>query len=190
MEQVEINQRLNLSRLLALIGLLLLLGSYFGGTLFEYRDPVTGELEFDEENLSFQPYPFLIEMDEAEEIDTAPELVEHLGETLYAYFPSGWWSYLIGYQTMPVWRVSLEAPNYPKESYPDGINVFFTLTDFRGRVVEMNVINHYIGMDPMDLGAFDVRRMVPFVYLVFSLFILVFLFYGGPGWWLPLLLSN
>ncbi|MEC8844686.1 MAG: cytochrome C, partial [SAR324 cluster bacterium] len=57
-------------------------------------------------------------------------------------------------------------------------------TDFRGRVVEMNVINHYIGMDPMDLGAFDVRRMVPFVYLVFSLFILVFLFYGGPGWWL------
>jgi len=184
LEQVEISQRLNLSRLLALIGLMLLLGSYFGGTLFEYRDPVTGELEFDEENLSFQPYPFLIEMDEAEEIDTAPELVEHLGETLYAYFPSGWWSYLIGYQTMPVWRVSLEAPNYPKESYPDGINVFFTLTDFRGRVVEMNVINHYIGMDPMDLGAFDVRRMVPFVYLVFSLFILVFLFYGGPGWWL------
>ena len=53
MEQVEISQRLNLSRLLALIGLLLLLGSYFGGTLFEYRDPVTGELEFDEENLSF-----------------------------------------------------------------------------------------------------------------------------------------
>ena len=101
MEQVEISQRLNLSRLLALIGLLLLLGSYFGGTLFEYRDPVTGELEFDEENLAFQPYPFLIEMDEAEEIDTAPELVEHLGETLYAYFPSGWWSYLIGYQTMP-----------------------------------------------------------------------------------------
>ena len=48
----------------------------------------------------------------------------------------------------------------------------------------MNVINHYIGMDPMDLGAFDVRRMVPFVYLVFSLFILVFLFYGGQGWWL------
>ena len=65
MEQVEISQRLNLSRLLALIGLLLLLGSYFGGTFFEYRDPVTGELEFDEENLSFQPYPFLIEMDEA-----------------------------------------------------------------------------------------------------------------------------
>ncbi|MBC8257481.1 MAG: cytochrome C [SAR324 cluster bacterium] len=177
-------KRLRLSQVLALTALVLLVFSYVGGPYFEYRDPVTDEVEFDEENLSFQPFNFFLEEDEYEVIDVPNELKAHLGETLNAYFPSGAWSYLIGYQTMPIWKVSLEAPQYPKHSYPDGIPVFFTLTDFRGKVVEMNVINHYIGMDPMDLGGFFVRKLVPLVYLVFSLMIIVFLFYNGPGWWI------
>ena len=164
----EINKRLRLSQIMAVLALVLLVGSYVGGPYFEYRDPVTDELEFDEENLSFQPFEFLLEEDEYEEVDVAHEQVGNLGNTLYAYFPTGAWSYLIGYQTMPVWKVSLEAPQYPKYAYPDGIPVLLTLTDFRGKVVEMNVINHYIGMDPMDVGAFFVRKIVPFVYFLFA----------------------
>jgi hypothetical protein len=177
-------KRLRLSQVLTVIGLLLLGFSYLGGDLFIYHDPVTGEVEFDEENLSFQPFKFLMDLEQAEEVDTPPELVSHLGEQRYAYFPEGWWALLIGYKTLPVWRVSLEAPQYPKASYPEGIPVFFTLTDFRGKVVEMNVINHYIGMDPMELGAFTVRKLVPFVYLLFLIMLLGMVWYSGPGWWM------
>ena len=180
----EIIKRMQLSQIMALLALVLFIGSYIGGPFFEYRDPVTGEVEFDEENLSFQPFEFLLQEDEYETVYVAHEQVENLGETLNAYFPTGAWSYLIGYQTMPVWKVSLEAPQYPKDVYPDGIPVLFTLTDFRGKVVEMNVINHYIGMDPMDIGAFFVRKIVPFVYLIFALMIVMSIFYNGPGWWI------
>ena len=180
MDKADIQKRLRLSQILAVLALVFFIGTYVGGPYFEYRDPGTDEVEFDEENLSFQPFDFFLEEDEYEEIDVSPELVEHLGETLNAYVPMGPWSFLIGYQTMPVWKVSLEAPQYPKHSYPDGIPVLFTLTDFRGKVVEMNVINHYIGMDPMDLGGFFVRKTVPLVYLAFTLMIIVSLFYSGP----------
>lgn len=33
----------------------------------------------------------------------------------------------IGVASMPIWSVSLEAPNYPKEAFPEGIPVFFIL---------------------------------------------------------------
>jgi len=90
---------------------------------------------------------------------------------------------LIGYKTMPVWKVSLEAPQYPKASFPDGIPVFYHLTDWDGKVNEMNTINHYIGMDPMEVGAIFVRRIVPFVYLWFFIMLIIYFFYKGPGWW-------
>ncbi|MBF0239075.1 MAG: cytochrome C [SAR324 cluster bacterium] len=179
---MDASKRLNISRILVLIGLGLLVFSYGAGPLWQYHDPITGEVEIDEENLSFQPFSFLIPED-IEFRDTPPELSSHLGPVMYEYFPEGAWAYLIGYKTMPVWKVSLEAPQYPKSAYPDGIPVFFTLTDFQGKVVEMNVINHYIGMDPMDIGAYTVRKLVPFVYLIFILMLLAFLFYNGPGWW-------
>jgi hypothetical protein len=31
----------------------------------------------------------------------------------------------IGVASLPIWAVSLEAPNYPKEAFPEGIPVFF-----------------------------------------------------------------
>ncbi|MGK5094706.1 cytochrome C [Deltaproteobacteria bacterium TL4] len=182
METHAIKGRLWLARILALMGLVLLVCTYLLGPLYRYADPITGDTEIDEENLSFQPFSFLIP-EGTETVDPSPELVQYLGDELYVYFPAGLEAALVGYNTMPIWRVSLEAPQYPKASYPEGIPVFFTLTDFRGRVVEMNVINHYIGMVPMDVGAFKVRKLVPFVYLTFFLMILIYLFYSGPGWW-------
>ncbi len=84
----------------------------------------------------------------------------------------------------PVWWVSLEAPNYPKEAFPDGVKIqFYCNGVFSGCQVEgdedpmgqdaldcvheMDTINHYVGMYPIASGG-------P-VELFFSLFLLAFI---------------
>ncbi|HID49718.1 MAG TPA: hypothetical protein EYP40_08955, partial [Chromatiales bacterium] len=66
----------------------------------------------------------------------------------------------------PVWWVSLTAPNYPPESFPDGVRIHFHMNGvFNGCkpvhkaeiaesepldcVHEMDTINHYVGMYPI-----------------------------------------
>ncbi len=69
----------------------------------------------------------------------------------------------------PVWWVSLEAPNYPEESFPDGVRIMFHFNGvFSGCELldkdeiqedealdcahEMDTINHYVGMYPIASG--------------------------------------
>ncbi len=69
-----------------------------------------------------------------------------------------------------VWWVSLTAPNYPEESFPDGVRIEFHVNGvFNGCelqnkaeiqedealdcVHEMDTINHYVGMYPIAAGA-------------------------------------
>ena len=69
-----------------------------------------------------------------------------------------------------VWWVSLTAPNYPEESFPDGVRIEFHINGvFNGCrlqnkaeiqeaealdcVHEMDTINHYVGMYPIAAGA-------------------------------------
>ena len=69
----------------------------------------------------------------------------------------------------PVWWVSLTAPNYPVESFPDGVRIQFHINGvFNGCkkqekveiqedealdcVHEMDTINHYVGMYPIAAG--------------------------------------
>jgi hypothetical protein len=66
----------------------------------------------------------------------------------------------------PVWWVSLEAPNYPQESFPDGVKILFHFNGvFSGCEIvesddaealdcthEMDTINHYVGMYPIAAG--------------------------------------
>ncbi len=82
----------------------------------------------------------------------------------------------IGVASMPIWYVSLEAPNYPKEAFPDGIPVYFHLDGYSGDVHEMNTINHYIGMFPMEHGGQLERKIVPYLLLVITLMIIWFNF--------------
>lgn len=80
-----------------------------------------------------------------------------------------------------IWWVSLEAPNYPEEAFPDGVRILFHLNGvFNGCqlvekaeiaseealdcVHEMDTINHYVGMYPIAAGG-------P-VELFFSIFLL------------------
>lgn len=119
----------------------------------------------------------------------------------------------------PIWWVSLTAPNYPKEAFPDGIRIHFHFNgvfngckaapqtsrlqqetiqadlgdDLAARenpalaqkqegqqvgldcVHEMNTINHYVGMYPIDTGAPVEVPMSKFFFGFFAVMLLGFL---------------
>jgi hypothetical protein len=83
----------------------------------------------------------------------------------------------IGAASLPIWAVSLEAPNYPKEAFPQGIPVFFHFDGFSGEVHEMNTINHYVGMDPMWVGGQVEREIGIYALLLLSLLMIFFIAY-------------
>ncbi len=81
--------------------------------------------------------------------------------------------------TAPIWYVSLEAPNYPKESFPEGIPVYYHFDGFSGDVHEMNTINHYIGMDPMERGAPYLRAIAPYALVFVALIMVYYILYDS-----------
>ncbi|KAB7886456.1 cytochrome C [Poseidonibacter ostreae] len=83
----------------------------------------------------------------------------------------------IGVASLPIWSCSLEAPNYPKEAFPEGIPVYFHFDGFSGEVHEMNTINHYVGMDPMWRGGQLEREIGIYALLGLSLFMIFFIIY-------------
>ncbi len=85
----------------------------------------------------------------------------------------------IGVASMPIWAVSLEAPNYPKEAFPQGIPVFFHFDGYSGEVHEMNTINHYVGMDPMWVGGHFERAIGPYALLLLTLIMVMFIAYNS-----------
>ena len=85
----------------------------------------------------------------------------------------------IGVASLPIWAVSLEAPNYPKEAFPQGIPVYFHFDGFSGEVHEMNTINHYIGMDPMWRGGQFEREIGIYALLALSLIMIYFIAYNS-----------
>lgn len=85
----------------------------------------------------------------------------------------------IGVASFPIWSCSLEAPNYPKKAFPDGIPVFFHFDGFSGEVHEMNTINHYVGMDPMWRGGQFEREIGIYALLGLSLFMIFFTLYNN-----------
>lgn len=85
----------------------------------------------------------------------------------------------IGVASLPIWAVSLEAPNYPKEAFPQGIPVFFHFDGYSGEVHEMNTINHYVGMDPMWVGGHIERAIAPYALLILALIMILFIAYNN-----------
>ncbi|MBL3598840.1 MAG: hypothetical protein JMN25_03105 [gamma proteobacterium endosymbiont of Lamellibrachia anaximandri] len=89
----------------------------------------------------------------------------------------------------PIWWVSLTAPNYPEESFPDGVRIHFHMNGvFNGCqkqdkaeitedealdcVHEMDTINHYVGMYPIAAGG-PVERGFGQFLLVFMVVMLL-----------------
>jgi len=85
----------------------------------------------------------------------------------------------LGVASLPIWAVSLEAPNYPKEAFPEGIPVFFHFDGYSGEVHEMNTINHYVGMDPMWVGGKLEREIGIYALLLLSLGMIYFILYNN-----------
>jgi hypothetical protein len=108
---------------------------------------------------------------------------------------------MIGAFFSPMWWVSLKAPNYPEATFPDGVRIHMHWDGVRNGcharendeveeeegldcVQEMNTINHYIGMKPIEDGAQLEFAAAPYLFAAFTVMLLVALFYSGPGWWL------
>ena len=84
-----------------------------------------------------------------------------------------------GPASLPIWAVSLEAPNYPKEAFPEGIPVYFHFDGYSGEVHEMNTINHYVGMDPMWVGGHVERAIGIYALLFLSLGMVYFIAFNN-----------
>jgi cytochrome c553 len=85
----------------------------------------------------------------------------------------------IGVPSMPVWNFSLEAPNYPKEAFPQGLPVFIHFDGLSGEVHEMNTINHYVGMPPMESGGPYERALAPYALIILALLFVFFILYNN-----------
>lgn len=91
----------------------------------------------------------------------------------------------------PVWWVSLTAPNYPAEAFPDGVRIHFHFNGvFNGCemqnkaeiqedealdcVHEMDTINHYVGMYPIAAGGPVERGLSQFLIAMMVIMLIGF----------------
>ena len=98
---------------------------------------------------------------------------------------------LVAIYFTPIWWVSLTAPNYPPESFPDGVRIHFHMNGvFNGCrkvekaeiheeevldcVHEMDTINHYVGMYPIAAGGVVERAFSPFIVSLLGVMVLGF----------------
>lgn len=66
---------------------------------------------------------------------------------------------------MPVWRITLHAPQYP-----DGLHVEIYSNTVGGDLQEVNGLNHYIGMAEIQPDEFPEFKLIPFFILRFVAF--------------------
>ena len=99
---------------------------------------------------------------------------------------------LIAIYYAPTWWVSLTAPNYPEEAFPDGVRIHFHMNGvFNGCkkvekteiveeealdcVHEMDTINHYVGMYPIAAGGVIEKAFSPFLVSLLAVMLLGFM---------------
>lgn len=85
----------------------------------------------------------------------------------------------IGVPSLPVWNFSLEAPNYPKEAFPYGLPVYIHFDGLSGEVHEMNTINHYVGMAPMERGGIYESSLAPYALIFLAIVFMLFIIYNN-----------
>ncbi len=107
-------------------------------------------------------------------------------------------SFIIASYFSPIWWVSLKAPNYPPEAFPDGVRIHFHIDGvFNGCqtrqtaeiqeeeplncVHEMDTINHYIGMYPIASGG-SIERTLSLFLFAFLIALLVTFMVPSPKW--------
>lgn len=66
--------------------------------------------------------------------------------------------------TLPLWRISMEAPQYPKGLYLDIYAYTVKGGDDGQHLQEINTLNHYIGMHAIDRAALSDLDWLPFAF--------------------------
>lgn len=74
----------------------------------------------------------------------------------------------------PYWRMTMTAPQYPK-----GLKVDVYITHLEGDVREIDALNHYLGMPPLDEGGQLERSLSQIAVIVFGLLLLAGVFIGN-----------
>jgi hypothetical protein len=98
---------------------------------------------------------------------------------------------LVGSFFLPVWWVSLTAPNYPPQTFPQGVRINFHVNRISNGCVmreskevlekealdcvhEMDTINHFVGMYPIASGAPVEKLLSPFLFSFLGVLIVAF----------------
>lgn len=102
---------------------------------------------------------------------------------------------LVAIYFVPVWWVSLTAPNYPAEAFPDGVRINFHMNGvFNGCklqhnveieeeealdcVHEMDAINHFVGMYPIASGGVVEKAFSPFLLSMLGVMMVGFIIFN------------
>ncbi|GAB6051246.1 hypothetical protein JCM17960_00660 [Magnetospira thiophila] len=102
---------------------------------------------------------------------------------------------LVGIFFTPTWWVSLTAPNYPAEAFPDGVRINFHMDGvFNGCqkldvaekfeaealdcVHEMDAINHFVGMYPIAAGGVVEKAFAPFLLSLLGVMLVGFMIFN------------
>jgi hypothetical protein len=74
--------------------------------------------------------------------------------------------------TQPLWRISMEAPQYPEGLHID-IYAYKLGGGHEGHdIAEINELNHYIGMQPIERAQMNDLDWIPFVFGALALLVL------------------
>jgi len=92
--------------------------------------------------------------------------------------------------TAPVWHINMTAPQYP-----EGLDLYIYSYKVEGGndgndVQEINVLNHYIGMAPLDRQALSDLDWIPFLFVAMIIFALRTALVGKVGSMLDLLVMT
>lgn len=81
-------------------------------------------------------------------------------------FISGCLSLLLVF-TAPIWRITLEAPQYP-----DGVTLYIWINKLggktKGTLQNINILNHYVGMQPIDPDSIPELEFFPWVIIAMT----------------------
>ena len=75
----------------------------------------------------------------------------------------------------PIWKITLEAPQYPK-----GLGMYIWVNKITGSepntLQNINIMNHYIGMKPIEPESIPELRFMPYILLALTGFALLLVF--------------
>lgn len=70
---------------------------------------------------------------------------------------------LVGVYLVPIWSISMEAPQYP-----EGIGMNITVNNIEGKqpndLKNINGLNHYIGMKPIEPASIPELQLMPYIF--------------------------